>query len=124
MSSKDVRSGVEQAKINESASGFAMFQIIILATSVGVWQQSWTLGIGAAFVFILGFPLLARSIVVAKIAAYVLGLGWATMMCISCIFFETSHGLVWILTIGTFMMTAGLNLQAFQWSRDIAASEG
>ncbi len=59
MSTRDVRSGIQQAKVNESSSGFAVLEIVILSVGSGALSQSWAVGIGALLMLL--FHAVGRS---------------------------------------------------------------
>jgi hypothetical protein len=124
MKTRDVRSGIEQAKTNESASRFAILEMVILSVGSGVLSQSWAIGIGSLLVLMLLFHAVGRSPVASKVVSLIFAVLWAAGAGFFGNLFAFSEGLTAVLVVFTLLVAFGANIHAFQWSRDLQIQDG
>lgn len=101
MSGRDVSTGVIAAKDREVYQNFVIFEMFVISVGLGIYYQSWAVGIGASVALIvvssIEFLRQIYAIAVASICTYVAYLMTAEQPIIEVI---AICGLVWLIIFG------------------------
>jgi hypothetical protein len=120
---EDVRKGVTEAKVNETAFGIIAVDALVIATAAGVVYESWAYGIGtfAAVAIVLG--LISQNEKLAMLVAVVAGILWGYVGYRLAIAFDATNGGAMIIGGVVGLVSLGMHLQGLTHLKDIAGAQ-
>lgn len=124
MSDKDVRAGVQQAKIGQNGMSILSVEALIIALIFGINEQSWGVGIFVFLGMFILFAAMAASEKLGNALAAVIGAAWGFAAFWLALSMQATPATAWGVAIVAGLVGLGGHSAGFQHLRDIRKAKG